>query len=60
MEIKLEVDGEELVMNEFVRDILTAVITCAVSNLQAEKVDPEEKKKVGEDWDKVNIEITKD
>lgn len=56
----MKVDGEELLLNKFVREMLTAVITCAVSNLQAEKTDPEEKKKIGEEWQEVNIRITKD
>ncbi|KXB08727.1 hypothetical protein AKJ56_00500 [candidate division MSBL1 archaeon SCGC-AAA382N08] len=59
LNINLEVDEEELVMNEFVRDILSSLITCAVSNLQAKKADPEEKEKIGEEWEKINIEITK-
>lgn len=60
MGITLKVDDNDLVMNEFVREILTAMITCAVSNLQAEKADPEEKEKIGENWEKINIQITKD
>nr|AGF93421.1 hypothetical protein FLSS-25_0022 [uncultured organism] len=60
MNIILEVDDEKVVMNKFVREMLSAVISCAVSNLQVEKADPEKKKKIGEDWEKVNLEITKD
>ena len=60
MTIELEVDDESVVMNEFVREILTSMITCAVSNLQKEKEKPSKKNKIGDDWERIDIEITKD
>lgn len=59
MDIKLEVDNRKIVMNKFVREILTSVLTCAVSNLQEEKESTAEKEKIGENWKKINLEIKK-
>ncbi|KXA90665.1 hypothetical protein AKJ36_00245 [candidate division MSBL1 archaeon SCGC-AAA259I07] len=59
MDINLEVDDEKIVMNKFVRKILTSMISSAVSNLQSEKEDPEEYEEIGENWQKIKLEITK-
>ena len=59
MAIELEVDDERVVMNEFVREILTSMISCAVSNLQKEKERPGKKKKIGDDWERIDIEVTR-
>ena len=59
MTIDLEVDDERVVMNEFVREMLTSMITCAVSNLQKEKEKPREKTEIGDDWERIDIEITR-
>ena len=52
-------DDKKIVMNEFVQKILSSTITSAVSSLQAEKEKAEEKKEIGEDWQKIRIEINR-
>lgn len=59
MEIKLEVDGRELVMNRFVREILTSMVTCAVFNLQRAKENAESKEMIGDNWMSIELEICK-
>ncbi|KXB06702.1 hypothetical protein AKJ51_03105 [candidate division MSBL1 archaeon SCGC-AAA382A20] len=59
MNIKVEVDGKKLVINKFVRKVLTSVITSAVSTLQVKKEDPEKREEIGEDWQNILIEIKK-
>ena len=59
MDIKVYVDDKKIVMNKFVQDILSSTITSAVSSLQAEKEKAEKKRKIGEDWRKIRIEINR-
>jgi len=57
--MSIYVDDKKIVMNEFVQKILSSTITSAVSSLQAEKEKAEEKKEIGEDWQKIRIEINR-
>ncbi len=59
MDILVYVDDKKIVMNEFVQNVLSSVITSAVSSLQVEKEKAEEKREIGEDWQKIRIEINK-
>ncbi len=59
MDILVYVDDKKIVMNEFVQNVLGSVITSAVSSLQVEKEKAEEKREIGEDWQKIRIEINK-
>jgi len=57
--MSIYVDDKKIVTNEFVQKILSSTITSAVSSLQAEKEKAEEKKEIGEDWQKIRIEINR-
>lgn len=57
--MSIYVDDKKIVTNEFVQKILSSTITSAVSSLQAEKENAEEKKEIGEDWQKIRIEINR-
>ena len=57
--MSIYVDDKKIMMNEFVQKILSSTITSAVSSLQAEKEKAEEKKEIGEDWQKIRIEINR-
>jgi hypothetical protein len=48
MGLKLQVDGKEIPLNEFVENILSGSIVGAVTSLRGIK----------EDWKKIDIEIT--
>ena len=48
MGMKLNIDGKEIAINDFVEKILTGTIIGAVSSLHGVK----------EDWKKIKIEIT--
>jgi len=49
LNIKLLVDGEEIVLNEFVAKILSGTIVGAVTSLRGIK----------KDWKKIEIEVTR-
>ena len=49
MVMKLKVDGKEIPMNEFVEKIISGSVVGAVTSLKGIK----------EDWQKIEIEITK-
>jgi len=49
MGMKLKVDGKEIPLNEFVEKILNGMIVGAVASLRG----------IREDWEKIEIEITK-
>jgi len=57
--MSIYVDDKKIVTNEFVQKILSSTITSAVSSLQAEKGKAGEKKEIGEDWQKIRIEINR-
>ena len=59
MDMSIYVDDKKIVMNEFVKNILTSTIISAVSSLQAEKEKAGEERKIGEDWQKIRIEINR-
>lgn len=47
MEVKLLVDGKEIVLNEFVKKMLSGMIVGSVTSLRDIK----------EDWNKIQIEV---
>jgi len=49
MVLKLKVDGKEIPLNEFVEKILNGMIVGAVTSLRG----------IREDWEKIEIEVTK-
>jgi len=49
LNVKLLVDGEEIVLNEFVAKILSGTIVGAVTSLRGIK----------KDWKKIEIEVTR-
>jgi hypothetical protein len=49
LKMKLTVDGEEIPLNEFVERILTGMVVGGVGALKGIK----------EDWEKIEIEVTK-
>ena len=58
LEIEIKVDGETLILNKFAEKILSSTIAGAISPLQAEK-GSEKKEKIGENWQKIEIELNK-
>ncbi len=49
MSMKLKVDGKEIPLNEFVENIISGSVVGAVTSLKGIK----------EDWEKIEIEISK-
>ena len=49
MDVKLIVDGEEIVLNEFVRKIMSGTIVGAVTSLRD----------ITSDWEKIEISVSK-
>lgn len=57
LDLELKVDERNLVMNQFVREMLTAIVTCAVSNLQVEKQSVGRTDKIGDNWKTIELRI---
>jgi hypothetical protein len=49
LELKLVVDGKEIPLNEFVGKLISGTIVGAVTSLKG----------IREDWEKIEIEVTK-
>ncbi len=49
MDLKLQIDGKEVPLNDFVEKILTGTVTGAVTALRG----------IREDWKKIEIEISR-